>query len=158
MLEDEKFAMRKHIIALLGAGAAVLATAATTLPVEARPRAGGWGGHAGWSGTQGHRGRRGGAFVTLTLGASGGRYLSDDAWFLSDIGGYPADDPPYPEFWHGGYGGDYGYAYPAYAARASYGNRRSRYAVRIHGSAQARRRVVTVHRGIRSGSVRHLVP
>jgi hypothetical protein len=154
MLEDEKFAMRKHIIALLGAGAAVLATAATTLPAEARPRGSGWGGHAGWSGTQGHRGKRGGALVTSTLGASGGRYLSDDAWFLSDIGGYLADDPPYPEFWHGGYGGDYGYAYPPYAARVSYDNRRPHYAVRAHGSAQARQRVMTVHHRIRNRPAR----
>ena len=154
MLEDEEFAMRTHIFALLAAAA--LAVAET--PAEARPRGGGWSaGHAGagWGGPRFH-GRRGGfkggALAAPWIGSSGGRYLSDDAWFLSDIGGYLADDRAYPDLWPGSDSD----AYPVYSAPVSHGYRRSvSYAVPVHGSRHARR-VVTVHRGVPGRAIRHL--
>ena len=148
MLDDEEFAMRKHILALLAAGAAALAVA-ETLPAEARPLGGGWGAGraaAGWGGARhkgfhhGHRFKH--RSVAAEPGFGGGRYLSDDAWFLSDVGGYLADEPVYPDPW------SYGYGYPAYSAPVSHGYRSVSYAVPVHRSPSARRRVVTVHRGL----------
>jgi hypothetical protein len=153
MLEDEEFAMRKQTLALLAACAAALAVTAGSLPVEARPLGGGWSGgrpvaHSGGPWFKGsHPGRRsgfkGGRFVAAEIGPGGGRYLSDSAWFLSDFGGYLADDQAYAEAWSD----SYGYAYPAYSGPVSYGYRPSAsYAVPVYRS-HARRRMVTVHRG-----------
>jgi hypothetical protein len=152
--------MRKHIVALLAAGAAALAIAAT-LPAEARPLGGGWSAArtgTGWSGAR-HKGRhhgyrhrfKGGPVVAAEPGFVGGRYLSDDAWFLSDIGGYLADEPAYPDLWsHGG-----GYGHMAHPAPVSHSFRSSvSYAVPVHRS-HARRRVVTVHRGLPGRAIHH---
>ena len=157
MLEDEEFAMRRQFLALL-AGAAALAVMAESLPAEARPLGSGWSAGrtgVGWGGARHrgvHRGYRHGVKgwpVEAVPGFSGGRYLADDSWFLSDIGGYLAD-PPYPHF--GGYGYGYGYGYPVYPRRAGYGHRKVSYAVPVY-RARGSRRVVTVHRGAPNRSI-----
>jgi hypothetical protein len=161
MLEDEEFAMRRQFLALLAAGAAALAVMAESLPAEARPLGSGWSAgrtSVGWGGARHrgvHRGYRHGFKgwpVEVVPGFSGGRYLSDDSWFLSDIGGYLAD-PPYPHFggYGYGYGNGYGYAhpYPVHYRRAGHGYRAVSYAVPVYRAAHASRRVVTVHRGAR---------
>jgi hypothetical protein len=157
MLTDEKFAMHKYILALVAAGAVCLGIV-ETLPAEARPLGGGWDGRpsagSGAPRFRGHhhvhRGRFSrGPFVAADIGSGGGRYLSDSSWYLSDIGGYLADDEPYPALW------SYGYGYPAYDGRVSYGHRRSAsYAVPVHRSPHGRRRV-TVHRGAPGRAISH---
>jgi len=155
MLEDEEFAMRKHILALLAAGAAALAVAAI-VPAEARPLGKGWSAGrvgAGWGKARGfHHGYRHkikGWPVAAEPGFGGGRYLSEDAWFLSDIGGYLAHEPAYPDGWSGGF------VHPVSAAPARYGDRRPvSYTVRIHGAPHGRR-IVTVHRGAPGRAIRH---
>ena len=154
MLEDEEFAVRKQGFALPAAVAAFLCLMLPIAQAQARPGGSGWGaGKSSWGGARlraFHHGRRTKfhrrGFVAAEIGSYGGRYLSDDAWFLSDIGGYLADDPAYPDF--GSYSHGYGYAYPVYPRRVGYGFRTSgSYAVPVHRAAHASRRVVRVHRG-----------
>jgi hypothetical protein len=162
MLEVEEFAMRMHILSSLAAGAAALAIIAKSLPAEARPLGSGWStvrAGAGWGGARkgvyhgyrprfrygghGYRHKFTYGDVAVEPGLSGGRYLSDDSWFLSDFATYLSDEPTYRELWSPGYG----YGYPAYAAPARHAYRPpASYAVPVHLSPHARR-VVTVHRG-----------
>jgi hypothetical protein len=144
--ENEKFAMRKHILAMLAAGAAAIAVA-ETLPAEAGPLRGGWSADKGRPQIGGSPARRpkfkGGPFIIADNSFGGGRYLSESAWFLSDIGGYLADEPAYPDEL-----GGYGYGHSMYSGPAGYGYRRSAsYSVPVYRSRHGSRRVVTVHRG-----------
>jgi hypothetical protein len=162
MLTDEKFAMHKYILALAAAGAVFLGVV-ETLRAEARPLGGGWGGRpavsAGAPRFRGHHHGRAkfsrGRFVAADIGPGGGRYLSDSSWYLSDIGGYLADDEPYPALGGYGYGYGYHYGYPAYDGPVSYRHRRSAsYTVPVHRSPHGRR-MVTVHRGAPGRAISH---
>ena len=160
MLKDEKFAMYKHILALAVAGALFLG-AVDTLQAEARPLGGGWGGGRADAGSGGPRfkgshqghGRRfhPGPLVVGDIGSGGGRYLSDDSWDLSDIGGYLADDEPYPD------PGSYGYDYwpSAYAGPVRHSYRPAAvYAVPAYRS-RYRWRSVRVYRGTQGRVISH---
>jgi hypothetical protein len=108
--------MRKTLLAALAIAASTLSSTVAAPPADARPLGAGWSGRSGahWRGPlrvarPGYRHHRG-RFVATGTDTLGGRYLSDDAWFLSDTSSYLAE--PYDGLFDGSLAGGHGYPGP----------------------------------------------